>query len=114
MNTYQQAEKLYISVLRTEPQPVSELHSTEKVCLLHDIKAMIFCDNTGTTLPQKGNESEYFFDMMDDYFYRYPIEIELKDTDLFVDLVNYKGEGIGIALFERVKHLPVFRGKYCN
>lgn len=114
MNAFKQAEQLYTSVLRTEPQPVSELHPTEKICLWHDIKAMIFCDNTGVTIPQKGDESEHFFDMVDDYFHHNTFEFELKDTDLFVDLVNYKGEGVGIALFERVKHLPVFRGKYCN
>lgn len=37
--------------------------------------------------------------------------VDIPPQTLICDLCNYKGEGEGIALYDAVKHLPIFRSK---
>lgn len=73
---------------------------------------------------QQTSEVPHFCDDDEDYFDMIPEPEEIKpglsqqqaelivDNLEFVELCNYKGEGEGFELLERVSHLRVFHSKY--
>lgn len=106
---FEECEAIYSRVLRTEPFTLSELPSGEQNKLVFQFKEALFVKMTGKV---KANfDSDWWYDMVYDWIYENPIYVDLPLDTQVVDLCNYKGEGIGVSLFELAKHLPVFNGK---
>jgi hypothetical protein len=83
--TFEQANKMYQSMFRSAPYKASELCSM----MLDDYSLEEFC--------------EYF---------KSEFDVDYNPELLVCELCNYKGEGEDyMALYENVKHLPVFVDK---
>ena len=103
-------DRMYSGVWRSEPFTIAEgCDSGDLWELENQLKIMAYCKTTGTEQPVQ--YCERWYDRFSDWSDDNPLDISLSDDDLVVSLCNYKGEGEGLALFEMVKHLPVFRSK---
>jgi len=103
-------ERMYSGTWRSEPFTISEGCDSGDLWELEDqLNQMLYIANTGNTKPDQF--CEQWYDMYNDWKHENKQAVTLSDDMLVVSLCNYKGEGEGIALFDMVKHLPVFKSK---
>lgn len=120
-STFERAEACYNAAFRSEPHSISELSEEDKEELIYQTKKAIL-QESGIYEPIAGFFADDEYD--DDSYYSAiesawdgyqesidQLTINFNEDDLFCYLCNYKGEGEGIALYDAVKHLPIFRSK---
>ena len=122
-----QAEIVYASMYRSEPYPASKVDVEHWPELSEEIRNNIIDSAFDKEFPDFNEEMEmamhddddsrvYQMDAwkeswVDENEDKFPNIVITKDT-LLVDIVNYKGEGEGVSLFDMTKSLKTFVSKY--
>lgn len=123
-NAIHHCDRMYNAEFRSEPFKLSELENFEQYTdeFIGSLAIRLYELENGTNVPDYSCNCDYdscgcdiehemFMNAVYDNFNQKFPDFELPSDTLIVDIVNYKGEGEALALYELKKNLPVFVDK---